>query len=157
MFAKMFAKNECRQIDRLLWDYAAIALCEPDMELVEAHISGCRACAKRVDEYGLVVGVVKTGRIVRMPESRATWQSLRATLEKERRIVPRRERLRFPVLALGSMAIAAILILFVAPRLANDIKVSPGRLDKPIDDVNVNRPAVAVGPVYKMLDEVKRD
>src|SRR5258707_14490344 len=113
MFVSKFAKSDCREIDRLLWDYAAMALCEPDMEIVEAHIDGCPACAKRVDEYRLVVGVVKKGRVVRMPESKATWQSLRATLERERQSVPpRRERSRFPVFAMGSLAFAALLLLF---------------------------------------------
>jgi hypothetical protein len=104
-----------------------MSLCEPDMERVEAHISGCRACGSRANEYAMVVGVVKAGRIVRMPESQASWQSLRTTLENERRFVPRQARSRFPVLALGSLAMAAMLLLFFAPELAKEFKASPGR------------------------------
>lgn len=117
----MFARIECRQIDRLLWDYAAMALCEPEMEKVEAHISRCRACARKSEAYASVVGVVKTGRMMRMPESGATWHSLRVTLERERRDVPALRRTRnIPALALGSAVMAAFLIFVFAPRLAND-------------------------------------
>lgn len=113
----MFEKMECRSIDRLLWDYAAMTLCEPDMEKVEAHIGRCRTCAKKSEAYASVVGVVKTGRLVRMPESGATWHDLRATLEMERRDLPIiRSRRNIPVLAFGSLAIAGLLILVVMPK-----------------------------------------
>jgi hypothetical protein len=121
----MFGKFECRVTNRLLWDYAAMALCEPDMERVEAHISRCRACAKQAEVYALVVGVVKTGRIDRMPESRASWQSLRATLEMERRLPSARRTARsLPVLALGSLAMVVVLTFLFAGETANDFNHS---------------------------------
>jgi hypothetical protein len=108
----MIMRSECRKISRLLWDYAAMALREPDMEQVEAHLTRCRACAHEAETYASVVGIVRTGRFERMPDSQATWHNLRAALERERKPV-RGLRITFSTPALaGSLVLAALLALF---------------------------------------------
>ncbi len=108
----MINRLECRAVAQMIWDYAAQRLGESDIERIERHLPVCDKCRLDLEGYLRTISLVRSHRVLELPESKATWNELRSTLEFERQNARRSERRgRIPALSLAG---ATVLVLLVA-------------------------------------------
>src|SRR5579863_8453324 len=109
----MWWSHECRSVARLLWDYGAERLPDPDRARVQSHIEQCRFCRREAEAYRRTVSLVASDRESKAPDMPAAWQALRVGLDAVRPLPPaRRSRAIRPsvawVLAAGILLVAGI-------------------------------------------------
>src|SRR5215470_10664637 len=83
----MFRRNECDLIAQMLWDYADNALDSLDTDRVTAHLERCEPCRRESQSFRMAAVGVASERNEIVPESNSTWMELRATLERENRLI----------------------------------------------------------------------
>jgi hypothetical protein len=129
----MRLQRDCREIEPMLWNYAARTLPEENRERVESHLDTCPACSRQAEEYRITVRLTADFRDAAVPDSEANWNDLLARMEARagnRAPVPAR-RPRFALTLWGGAAMAAVVIavFFLLPRThsksGNEVAVIP--------------------------------
>jgi hypothetical protein len=114
----MFGNRACREVESLLWNYAARRVSEEDRERVETHLETCSKCGEQAEGYRRTLGALAAYQDQTAPSSQTNWQDLQARLAaKNPTPAPVGFRWRLPALAWGgaSVAVVAGLLLFVLP------------------------------------------
>lgn len=112
----MFGNRACREIESLLWNYAARRVSEEDIERVESHLKACAKCREQADGYRQTLSALTAYQAQPAPASRTNWQDLRMRLaETSPAPAPVGFRWKMPVMALGSLAAAALLLIVINP------------------------------------------
>src|SRR5690349_12262333 len=132
----MFGNRACREVESLLWSYAARRVSEEDIERVEAHLKTCAQCREQAEGYRQTLGALTAYRGESVPLSQTNWQDLQARLAPERP-APAGFRWGIPTLAWGGIgaAVAAGALLFVLS-MHND-RAQPGITFKPAPDTEL--------------------
>src|SRR5437660_1624213 len=113
----MFARRQCRATARMLWDYAARTLGEPDIQRVEGHLRVCEACRTEAAEYARAFCLTTSVRSDDPPASQRGWRELRAVLEGERRPAPAAAIAVAPRLGMVGMAAAGVLVAILVHKM----------------------------------------
>jgi anti-sigma factor RsiW len=158
---KLLNRHTCKQVSRILWDYAAYRLPESDWERVERHLQDCARCRREMEQYQRAVRLVEAARSHPAPASETTWYALRAQLESASNaasghVVRRRRNRRYSGMAiLGGLVTAglAIAILLPAhpPRLSEKAGLPPSASLPPSQDPS--RALVAVSTVFSRFSQ----
>lgn len=150
-------RRDCREIEPLLWNYAARTLPEQEIERVEAHLGACASCRQQAEEYRMTVVLSSDFRERLVPESETGWMQMRAQIEALQEPSPvrtLRPRWTLPVWSGAALAAAAVALFFLRsgpptkPVPAVDISPLPGvaaitppvRPDKTEDQTARNSP-----------------
>jgi predicted anti-sigma-YlaC factor YlaD len=125
----------CREIEPLLWNYAARTLPEQDIENVEAHLKGCSSCRQQEEAYRITATLTADFRERLVPESETGWTQLRAQIEaRQETPLARTLRPRWTLPVWSGAALAAAAVVLLVLRLgtpakqtrAVDARPSPG-------------------------------